>query len=278
MDIILNNLKSSGVLNNAPVTYVLCKIDCGDLLSFESFLKQSQELFRKNGFPIFHDQIVKDVRIQTEHGIKIEENEKHTYHFISGDYQDGIVVSGGSLFVQTRNYKDFSRFAELIKKAHEIYSSVTEMNLVRAIGLRYVDLIEPQNGNPLNFYLRDSVLSPTFGEDTGIVPVEARMQHTYRTPMNSVLFLRVFAGKGHKVVPDDLIPMVEPLYTTAGKQQELSKCSNLSALVDTDHFIQFQPMKQASSINVVDLLNQMHSYTSHLFCNTVTECALEEWK
>lgn len=278
MDNILNNLKSSGVLKNAPVTYVICKIDCGDLLSFESFLNQSQELFRKNGFPIFHVQTMKDVRIQTDHGIKIEETEKHTYHFISGDYQDGIVVSGGSLFIQTKNYQDFSKFAELIKKAHEIYSSVTEMELVRGLGLRYVDLIEPKNKKPLGYYLNNSVLSPSFGEDTGISPVDARMQHTYRTPLNSQLFLRVFAGKGHKIVPDDLIPMVEPLYTTAGKQQDLTKCSNLSALIDTDHFIQFQPMVKASSFNIVELLNDMHRYTSHLFYNTVTKTALEEWK
>ena len=274
----MKNLSSAGVLNDAPVTYVLCKIDCGDLLDFDSYVNKSQEQFRKNGFPIFHDQIVKDVRISTEHGIKIEEQEKHTYHFISGDYEDGIVVSGGSLFIHTKNYKDFSKFSALIKKAHEIYSSVTDMNLVRAIGLRYIDLIEPKDKHPLNYYINAQMLSPTFGPNCGISPLEARTQHAYKTPLNSVLFLRLFAGKEHKIVPDDLIPMIEPLFVTAGKQKELSLCSPLSALIDTDHFIQFQPMRDASSFDIISLLKEMHLYTSHLFCNVVTKEALEEWR
>ncbi|WP_289029676.1 TIGR04255 family protein [uncultured Paraglaciecola sp.] len=274
----MKHLKSAGLLNNAPVTYVICKIDCGDLLSFDSYVKEAQELFRKSNFPIFHDQIVKDIRITTDHGIKIDEQEKHTYHFISSDYEDGIVVSGGSLFIQTKNYKDFTKFADLVKKAHEIYSSVTEMNLVRAVGLRYIDLIEPANNQPLSYYLNDSMLSPTFGDQVDITPIEARIQHSYKTPLNSVLFLRLFAGKGHKIVPDDLIPMIEPLFITSGKKEDLSKCSPLSALIDTDHFIQFNPMKDATSFNVAGLLDTMHRYTSHLFCNVVTKEAIEEWK
>lgn len=274
----LNNLDSAGVLENAPVTYVLCKIDCGDLLSFDSYLNQAQEKFRKNGFPIFHDQTVKDIKITTDHGIKIEEQVKHTYHFISDDYEDGIVVSGGSLFVQTKNYKDFTKFAALVKKAHDIYSGVTEMSLIRAIGLRYVDLIEPENNKTLGFYINNEMLSPVFGEENGIDPVEARMQHTYKTTLNSTLFLRLFAGQEHKMVPDDLIPMVEPLFITSGKKEELSKSSLLSALIDTDHYIQFKPMKNASTFNFIDLLDKMHRYTSHLFCNVVTKEALKEWK
>lgn len=274
----MNKLESAGVLNNAPVTYVLCKIDCGDFLSFDSYVKQSQELFRKNGFPIFHEQIVKDVRITTEHGIKVEEHEQHTYHFISADYEDGIVISGGSIFIQTKNYKDFTRFVGLVKKAHELYSSLTEMNLVRAVGLRYVDLIEPKGELSLGYYLNESMLSPTFGGLSKISPVEARMQHAYKTDIGSILYLRLFAGKGHKIVPDDLIPMVEPLFITAGKQQELSKSSSLSALVDTDHYIQFNPIIDVSSFSLTDLLTEMHHYTSHLFCNVVTNEALEEWR
>jgi uncharacterized protein (TIGR04255 family) len=274
----LKKLQTAGVLKNAPVTYVLCKIDCGDFLSFDSYLNKSQELFRKNGFPIFHKQTMKDVLIQTEHGIKIEETEKHTYHFISPDYQSGIVISGGNLFVQTKKYLNFSAFAELIKKAHDIYSSVTEMNLVRGIGLRYVDLIEPTDNRPLSYYLKPSVLSPEFGEESDIYPVESRMQHAYKTSLNSMLFLRVFAGKGFKLVPDDLIPMLEPLFTAAGNQRDLAKQSDISALIDTDHVIQFNPMKEVSSINIIELLDDMHKYTSHLFCNTVTPDAIKEWK
>ncbi|WP_206486450.1 TIGR04255 family protein [Thalassotalea sp. G2M2-11] len=274
----MKQLQTAGVLKNAPVTYVLCKIDCGDFLSFDSHLNESQELFRKNGFPIFHKQTMKDVHIRTEHGIKIEESEKHTYHFISADYQSGVVISGGNLFIQTKKYINFTVFAELIKKAHEIYSSVTEMNLVRGIGLRYVDIIDPTDNKPLSYYLKPSVLSPEFGSESGIVPAEARMQHAYKTELNSMLFLRVFAGKGFKLVPDDLIPMVEPLFATAGNQQELMKQFNISALIDTDHVIQFNPIVEASSINIIELLNEMHKYTSHLFCNTVTPNAMEEWR
>lgn len=156
----MKHLDTAGLLKNAPVTYVICKIDCGDLLSFDAYLKQAQEKFRKNGFPIFYDQIVKDVKITTDHGIKIEEQEKHTYHFISNDYEDGVVVSGGSLFVQTTNYKNFIQFSALAKKAHEIFSDVTEMTLIRAIGLRYVDLIEPKENKKWDYYLSSQILSP----------------------------------------------------------------------------------------------------------------------
>lgn len=278
MDSLLENLKNAGELKNAPVTYVLCKIDCGDLLSFDSFLNESQEAFRKNGFPFFHKQSVKDIHIQTEHGIKIKEQEQYTYHFISADYNDGIVVSGGNIFIQTRLYKNFTEFAKLITLAHDTFNRITEMNLVRAIGIRYVDIIKPEDGKDLSFYLNSSVLSPEFGDETGIKPAEARMQHAYKTPMNSTLFLRVFAGKGFKIVPDDLIPIVEPLFSESGELEKLTKGANKSALIDTDHYIRFNPVKNTTTPEIVKIVDKMHKFTSHLFCNTVTAQAIEEWK
>lgn len=277
MGLILKTLKKTGALKNAPVKYVICKIDCGDLLSFDNFLKESQELFRKNGFPIFHHQIVKDVHIQTSHGISIEEKEVHTYHFISGDYNNGIVVSGGNIFIQTKNYINFNLFSEIVKKAHKIYSSVTDMKLIRAIGLRYIDLIEPKGRNNLDFYLNSSVLSPNLNISS-VKPVEARMQHTFKTDLDSILFLRVFAGKNHKMVPDDLVPMVEPLFIKAGNKENLPESECISALVDTDHYKEFPSIIDADSINVIQLLDKMHTYTSHLFCSVVTEGGMEEWK
>lgn len=274
----MTSLRSTGHLSNAPVRYVLCKIDCGDLLAFESMLPESQNEFRKNGFPIFHDQQTRDMHIHADRGLKVEERLNHTYHFISGDYQDGIAVSGGSVFVQTRNYKTFNDFAALVGVAHKIYSRVTGMNLIRAIGLRYIDLVLPTQNNQLEYYLQPFMLCPELSVDGKISPLEARMQHTYKTPLESYLFLRSFAGKGHKIVPDDLLPMIDPLFTKAGKRDELLKDLGTSVLIDTDHFKQFQPIQNSADIDLIGTLDDMHKYTSHLFKSVVTPEALKEWK
>ncbi|MFT4925975.1 MAG: hypothetical protein ACI8WB_002070 [Phenylobacterium sp.] len=282
VDIVLKTLKPTVTLNNAPVSYVLCKIDCGDLLSFDALLAESQDVFRKNGFPIFYHHIINDVRINTTHGIKLEEQEKHTYHFISGDYQQGIVVSGGSVLVHTNCYNGFAQFAALVIKAHEIYSQVTEMKLVRAIGLRYIHSMVSSKDKSLDYYLQESMLSPRFciaGDgQNDISPVEARMQHIYKTDLNSLLTLRIYAGKGLKIVPDDLIPLIEMFLLSSGKETTLPAISRPSALIDIDQHKLFQSMQHYSAADITKTLNNMHNHIDLILCNVAKNSALEEWK
>lgn len=273
------SFKPDSALKNAPVQFVLCKISCGDLPSFDAIhLANVQEAFRQNDYPHYVHTEISDFEVQHGAGLQVRQHKRTTHHFISNNYSDGIAVSGGDLFVYTRFYGNFENFVNKVIRAHDLFAKTVKIDTVRSVGIRYIDLVKPKIGVALDRYLEQFVLSPSFENISGsVAPISSFSQHSYKTDINSIVVLRATAGKGLKIVPDDLFPMIEPILSKAGELKELGQINEISALIDTDHFITFKALEKVSDMDLPSLIEKMHEYTSSIFFKCVTNHALKEW-
>ncbi|MCQ8848098.1 TIGR04255 family protein [Alteromonas stellipolaris] len=271
--------KPDTALKDAPVQFVLCKISCGDLPSFDSLhLANVQEVFRKNNYPHYTQAETNDIELQHGAGLQVRQHRRITHHFISNSYLDGIAVSGGDLFVYTRNYENFETFIEKIINAHSLFAKTAEIDTVVRIGIRYIDLIRPSENLSLEDYLESFILSPKFTQSNGgLKPRTSFSQHSYKTDLNSLIVLRSSAGRDLKIVPDDLFQMIEPMLSKAEENYLLNPINSVTALIDTDHFIKFRSLENANDLNLRGLIDRMHECTSSIFFECVTDKALKEW-
>lgn len=85
------SFKPETALKNAPVQFVLCKISCGDLPSFDAIHASNvQEAFRTSGYPHYFPAKVNDFQVIQSAGLQVRQQERLTHHFISNDYFDGV--------------------------------------------------------------------------------------------------------------------------------------------------------------------------------------------
>lgn len=273
------SFKPKTALKNAPVQFVLCKISCGDLPSFDAIhLAHVQEAFRQNNYPHYSPTEISDFEVNHGSGFQVRQHRRSIHHFISNNYLDGVAIAGGDLFVYTRFYENFESFVVKVIQAHKLFSRTVKMDTVRSIGIRYIDLVRPSNEYELDRYLEKFVLSPNFDNINGTVnPINSFSQHSYKTDINSMVVLRANAGRGLKIVPDDLVPMIEPILSKAGELKVLEQIQDISALIDTDHFITFKSLENVINLDLRVLIDKMHEYTSSIFFKCVTDDALKEW-
>ncbi len=275
----MNIQKPLKPLKSAPVTFVLCKIACGDLLNFDSeHLGSVQDAYRQEGYPHYGKVSSSEIEVVRQPSVLVRQHERLIHHFISNDFNDGVAVSGGDLFVYTNNYINFESYIKKVLNAHRIFSATVNMQTIAGIGIRYIDFINPKQGKSLPDYLNPAILSPEYkGDLSSIEPLNSSMQHTYQTELGSVLVLRSLAGRGLKIVPDDLVSMISPMLVKAATESTLDNTSGISALIDTDHFVQFKALENVKELNLRELIDRLHEYTSNLFFENVTSAAIKEW-
>ncbi|UUO23929.1 TIGR04255 family protein [Colwellia sp. M166] len=267
-------------LKSAPIKLVICKIDCADLVNFESkYLGDVQDELRKNGFPHHLPHITNDLQINVQNGLQINQQETKQHHFIDVEQESGVAIIGGQFFVYTRNYKDFDSYIKIVEMAFSIYQRITEQQFVKSISIRYVDNITIDSGETLNQYLNESILSPNH-ESKNLKSLEARSQYAYQSEHGSILYLRPVSGRNLKGVPDDLSAILEPMKKLNANNSEFDLFNlnqNLSAIIDTDHVVTYAKLMNSKEVNVFETLRWLHVYSSNIFFDSVTDYAIEKW-
>jgi len=267
-------------LKSAPVKLVICKIDCGDLLSFEQkYLGDVQDELRKNGFPHYQPHTTNEFQINVQNGLQINQQETKQHHFINVEQESGIAIIGGQLFVYTRNYKDFGSYIKIVEVAYSIYQKITEQQFVKSISIRYVDNITIDAGETLEQYLKVGILSPNH-DSTNLASLEARGQYAYQSDKGSILYLRPISGRNLRAVPEDLSAILEPMKTLNANNEMFDLFNpnpDISAVIDTDHIVTYVKLMNSKEVNVYETLRWLHVYSSQIFFDSVTDYALEKW-
>lgn len=259
-------------LTKQPLVLVLCQVSFSPIPTLADSLPLIQEDFRRASFPIdrsgtMHRFLFTPGGPQTEVVPRFELRDRAE--------TSSVVVLKDSVILQTTAYAGFERFAERLVMALKSVFTRTEherFGVVQRIGLRYVNVIVPPEGDDHRTYLRPGLhglSSDVFLPGRQLLHLENAGQ-TKVDEGEGTLVVRISQDESGACLPADLqggTPRYVPP-TASGK---------LVTFADFDHAIQgsFDP-----DVDWIEArLYTLHDHIIETFHqHVVTEKAIERWR
>jgi len=259
-------------LTKQPLVLVLCQVRFSPVRKIADYIPAIQEEFRRQGFPIERAGKVNQLTI-TPSGVNTVEQESWEYR--NRDEHWSVLVVQDSVVLQTTAYERFEGFAAKLEMAVRTVLEKTEQNrfgLVQRVGLRYIDLVQPGDGEDYRVYLR-----PGFhgAADEVFTPQSHRLhvESVGRTSVGDIegtMIVRIAQNDRGFDLPPDLAG-ASPKHTSRARE------GRLATLVDMDHFIEgnFNP----DAAWVIERAYEMHDHLIETFHEHVVSAkAIEVWR
>lgn len=251
-------------LSNAPLVFVLAQVKYSPILSMEQFIPAIQERVRKS-FPKFRKGIIQALTIGPTDQAPVF-NQVTRWEFANKGSDTGFILQPDSFVFQTTNYQGFDDFINNIQFALDQINLSADISLVERIGLRYIDAIDPKEGETLGDYIVPGL------SGFPIEPLNAKLlvSHTETVAQSALgtLLLKATTKTNGQVLPPDISPIGLILQKTVSTETP-------SAIFDFDHFCE---RSMEFSVNeVIKKITELHDITSQAFWGTVTPHAVEQW-
>ncbi|GAB4206842.1 MAG: TIGR04255 family protein [Sandaracinaceae bacterium] len=258
-------------MRQSPLVLVLCQVRFSRVRKMRDYIPGIQDAFRRRGFPTERAGKRQQLLI-TPAGVQSVEEDRWEYR--TRDERWSITVVEDSVVLQTTAYERFEDFAEKLEAAVRTVleeTEQTELGLVERVGLRYVDLVQPREGESYRDYLR-----PGFhGAPAPFVEGSHRLfvQSVGRTDLgddSGTMVLRVFQNDQGADLPPDLL-------VGAPEHLPRAKAGELVTLVDMDHYVEgkFDPSPEW----VIARAYAMHDHLIEAFHeHVVSPHAIEVWR
>jgi len=253
-------------LHNDPLSLVLCQIRFSRVRKMAEYIPAIQDRLRRNGFPSDLSGILQQMLLTAAGPQTIQTKQDE---FRSADNTWSIVVGEDTLVLITSNYDRFAGFADKLRLAIETVDAAAELRhgQITRIGLRYIDVIQPQDGETHRDYLKANLHGPQSAVFTQgpLVHLEA----AGRTDLGTMI-LRITQNDQGILVPPDIA--LKPL-----RYKQVTKPGQLLTLIDSDHFVEGEwPFDLKAIIETVDQLHR--GINTAFFRDVVTKHATTIWK
>lgn len=259
-------------LSHQPLVLVLCHVRISPVRKMSDYIPAIQEEFRRNDFPL---ERAGKIRLLTITPAGVLATEQESWEYRTKDEQWSVTVLPDSVVLQTTAYERFEGFAERLERAVRTVLDKTEQSqfgLVQRVGLRYIDLVKPREGEDYRLYLRPGfhgVADEVFRARSHRLHVES-VGHTSVGDTEGTMIVRVVQNDQGFDLPPDLVG-------GAPTHESRAQAGELVTLVDMDEFIEgkFDPDPGW----VVARAYEMHDHLIETFHNhVVTEKAIEVWR
>jgi uncharacterized protein (TIGR04255 family) len=230
----------------------------------EKYVPDIQENVRKT-YPKFRQGVIKTVSLSPREEQPAVAEVKR-WEFANKENDTGFVLQPDSFAFHTTRYKTFPEFLEQFQSALTQIDDILHIGLIERIGLRYVDLVEPQKGEEIGNYLIPGLAGFPL-DQLNSTPIFTQMESLGQTPLGT-LILRVTEKRDDKVLPPDLSPCGLSV-------PRVAKPTEQSTFLDFDHFLE-RSMDFSVQV-VVELIDKLHDTTSQAFWATISEYAVERW-
>jgi len=258
-------------LSQQPLVLVLCQVRFSPVRQMATYIPAIQEKFRRDGFPIERAGKVQ-VLVVSQGGVQAVEQERWEYR--SRDETWSILILQDSVVLQTTAYQRFEAFAETLARAVTTVLESTEherFGVIHRVGLRYVDVVTPGDGEDFRQYLRpglQGVADAVFQAGTQRVHVES-VGRTAVGKLSGTMVVRVQQNDQGFDLPPDLV-------ASAPNHAPRARKGELVTLIDVDHFIEgtFDP----GADWVIARAYELHDHIIETFHDhIVTDHAVEVW-
>ncbi len=263
-------------LSQQPLALVLAQVKFSPIRQMDRYIPEIQEGFRQHGFPVERAGKFQQIKFGPGAGVPVDVIEQQRWEYRTKDETWSILVTQDSVVLQTTAYNRFENFVDRFQHAVRTVLETTRhdhLGVVQRVGLRYVDVVQPREGEDFRTYLRPGLHGTTdaiFQSGTHRLHMQSTGRTTVGDDVTGTMILRIVQDDQGFSLPPDLIGGA-PKYTPKANP------GTLITLIDMDHYIEgtFNP----DTDWVVARAFEMHDHIIETFHNHVaTETAIEVWK
>lgn len=255
-------------LRNAPLFYVLSEVRFGSVEAMDKYIPDIQEYMRQNGFPDFRTEPVQNVNLREAQDGQpvIETRDSKRWIFNDFDIHSGFILTHDRLVFHTTNYDTFKTFSETLRMGLQCIDAITKISFIKRTGIRYVDVILPNDGEDVELYMNPSLHG--FKIEDG-----SRSHNIIETSAlvgNGTLISRAAIFEEGLNLPPDLVPLaINPI----SKFERPTYSTN--AIFDFDHFV--EKRFEFDVDEVISQIDSSHVITGNVFRHSASEYAIKEW-
>ncbi len=259
---------------NAPLIYTLGIVRFPRVPDFHKYPDRFFEQIRKQ-YP--YDEKFKNVTMSADfgpNGVTLNQNEKDIWQYLSENKDCGFLLSDDMIAFHTSNYIDSTKFLERFKFGLGKLVGVEGLGvtLITSLGIRYLDLVVPEDSSPLTEYVEGWVL-PKDNPVEGVAIQEGAYMAKYRTDMG---FLNFQAVRN----PESLFPpdLQSPFLHKNGWFKEKPSSGDF-AVIDTDHVMEVSGLNNKFDPDqIVRNLDSLHVIPKRIFAALGTTKAKNYWE
>jgi uncharacterized protein (TIGR04255 family) len=202
-----------------------------------------------------------------------DSRESKTFQFASPNKTWAFILSEDLFGLHTSNYRDHDDFIRRFREGLQGLLGVPGLGMewIEAIGFRYVDLVKPLAGEPLEVYLDKWVLPPTPEVDVKMELVQGMYVALYRTEHGDLRFQSL--RNPPMTLPLDLNT---PLIQKNGWAADTPEGD--FALIDIDHGCHFDPLEKVDVDRICSKFLELRLASRKLFDRAGTEHAMSVWR
>jgi len=255
-------------LERSPLALGLVEVRISPVLLMADYIPAIQERLRKVGYPRYSVSQVQTLLLAPMQPNVAPEVESATrWLFLDEARRTAAVVSPTGVVLETSSYATFDDFVERLGIVIDVVGAEAEIAFSERLGLRYVDVVRPLEGEAVSEYLvpgLHGVPEDAFGGRTALARSEVRAETEYGN-----LVIRTTRSIGQTPRPPDLQPgdVETPAFLDGDGEV---------AVLDFDHFSTVN--RDFASDVLIDALWDLHDNIDRAFRSAVTPLALERWE
>jgi uncharacterized protein (TIGR04255 family) len=254
-------------LSKTPLIFVLAQVRVAPITRIADFLPAIQEDLRHQGFPYL---VKREIEFQE---VSPQNREARTirmqWELIDTARTTSVLIDDDGLVLQTTAYVTGEQFLERLDVVLKVYARHARPTTLLRIGLRYIDLITPLEGLPL-----EKLVSPAIRGAGQALPGD-QLTHSWesfrKTGEHTCLRATYWEAHEGPVYPQDLglfiglKPSVEPIQKSPFGR------------LDTDHF-DVRPPTEFAVCDINARIGALHDVLIEAFRGLVTQEAILAWK
>lgn len=252
------------ILSNSPITYVLAQLTFPSIPNLENQVPVIHDKLRRAGYPHTVAETGQQIKV-TDRGIEVSGATMH--RFLSLDKTTSVTIAPDMFVFETSNYSGFDNFKKSMQDVLELIHEIVSIVGMERIGLRFINLIDPQK-NSINEYIDRDLIGLEKTEESEAIIINL-MESRRKTAEGQTLIIKVSKSLGGSAIPEELgNPSIKMIKSRSQDR--------VTAILDLDHLKVYEAQNFDVQILFGDI-NNLHSQIYKTFVRSVTQFALEEW-
>lgn len=251
-------------LEKSPLVYVVAQVRIGAVLKMTDYIPEIQERMRKASYSLYRPSQVRELEIGPS-GTETRITGKWAFDRI--DRTTGFVVQADSVAFHTTIYDTHEIFFTNLQQGLQIVQDVVGIEASERLGLRYVDAFQAAAEHKLADYVKEGLRGVDL-EHIGARKPQSFTSLIADTDVGGQLVVRI-ALSTRGVLPPNLVPQDLVSAKTFDEGKPIG-------ILDYDHFV--EKPEEFSVEGAIERFGGLHGILSHVFHETVSDFALEDWR